>query len=541
MGKIKHVPKQGMLARVGRRVASAALKLGYDSFNPTSGRVDSSPRGWYPDDVLNYTQAPIATRKSWELYEARNVSRNLYLKSSIFSSFVHWCAVNVVGTNESRLEFKGCDIESRKRLEDAFSYIRNRWNEYQAGEISVCGSNLKDFTKKLLRDALIDGDVFVRPYKEDGVIKYQGFPGDSLVENMTGPIEGGNQRQLGVEINRVGKVVAYWFGWGGNFRPVNYGVTTSSQNAIRVPAEEVWHLRPRTDGVQDLRSFPWAVSVIDEISRLEQFDESFIRAAIRRSSVGIALQQDLESTFADDFGTGNVKTLGDVSPEQGIESDGKSDVRALQPFQEARANAGNIMTLSPGYKATTIGTGSPTAQEADIVKMMQQKICSGLGVTKMTLLGDYSAVSFSAGQMGMSGERSAIDLLQDFLTEQLYKKIYKKWLEQEYRDLILKFNIREEDRKVLFNPTIILKPYPILEINRIAPGLIPLFNMGIITLAELRNKLGFSTSDLDSVIEQSVNDRKRLGVYGMGMTSTDDSFAEEPDLDVPENLKGKNK
>ena len=520
MAEVKRItePRPGFLAFVGRATASRISKLGWRTSHETNiGQPDVTARGYYRDEVSPYTHAPLATRKVWELHRARYESRQLYLTAPPMNAFVHWAETNVIGDDKSRLDFLGMGVMDRKRLGEVLAYIRREWGYYQNEEIGGSGENVRDLGRKVLRDMLIDGDCFVIPFLEGGMRKYQAFPGDALSEQHSSVTRSGAQRQLGVEIDRRGKVLAYHFGWNAEFRPLHFIASTSELNSIRVPAEQVMHIRARVEGTQDIRSYPWCISVIDDLARTTSFYESFSRSAVRRAAVGIALEKNAEETFVGDTGTGDLSAAeiaagGEQITEEILDTSQRSDYRDLEPYQVARSEAGSNFVLDEGYKAVNISTGAPSPQEGMILKELERRICAGLRVSPMSLLGDYSAVSFSAGQLAMVQERNTVGMLQSSLTENLYGPIYRSWFLRMWPEVLSRFPgaVSRSDQRMLSQPKIRLRKYPVLEKHRQVAGLLALFEAGGMTLEELRDELGLATGDMEGMIEQALSDRERI-------------------------------
>ena len=102
---------------------------------------------------------------------------------------------------------------------------------------------------------------------------------------------------------------------------------------------------------------------------------------------------------ADLTGTGRA-SIGQQSRSV-VAADGAADQQGgrqlserVKRYQEYATEAGSLLELLPGYKPHSIDTGSPSAQEATLMRQLEQRVCSGLRTTPATLLGDYSQVNF---------------------------------------------------------------------------------------------------------------------------------------------------
>ena len=118
------------------------------------------------------------------------------------------------------------------------------------------------------------------------------------------------------------------------------------------------------------------------------------------------------------------QTLGGLAAQSagsaGLEDGTDRFAERVRPYQNFEVNAGSIMELLPGYKPHNISTGAPTAQEATAIGMLERRVCAALRTTPATLLGDYAALSFSAGQLGVIQERQSFRDRQMILSHQFY-------------------------------------------------------------------------------------------------------------------------
>ena len=140
-------------------------------------------------------------------------------------------------------------------------------------------------------------------------------------------------------------------------------------------------------------------------------------------------------------------------------------------------------------------------------------MCAALRTTPATLLGDYSSLSFSAGQLGHVQERQAVEDRQMVLTNQFYTPVYRDWLLGRWMMLVRDFpEIEIEDLDALLYPTVKLRRYQILDKSRLVYPILKAWDQGIMTYAEVRAELGFSGADLDEVMEEWKENRASLGL-----------------------------
>ena len=203
-----------------------------------------------------------------------------------------------------------------------------------------------------------------------------------------------------------------------------------------------------------------------------------------------------------------------ASPETAAGGQSEGSYREpLRPYQEFSARAGTVMELDPGFTVQTIGTGAPTAQEADIMAQLANFICASLRVSPATLLGNYKGISFSAGQLARQEERQGIEYLQMILTQQLYQPVFAAFLNARWVKMNAEFSeLTPDDLPALLYPSVMLRRYEILDKAKTVGPILEAWNAGMMTFPEVRAELGMSGADVQSLIEEWKANRKALGL-----------------------------
>ena len=316
----------------------------------------------------------------------------------------------------------------RDRLRDPALHIRDTWREYQDEEIGVRDETLAELVGQCLDWMLQDGDCFIIPERRGGEMRYRGYPGDALAETGHTPGTIGRddtpQRALGIEVDSDGRPRAYFFGQRARFLSLGYTSWSTHVDELAVPADLVWHIRDRRRHGGTLRGWPKITAAFEYLARLNEYDQAFVRAAIRRVGAAIALKRSATMTMGDYDRDGDEEP-GETLAETRIEGAGRRTDESVKPYQESEAYAGDILELDPGYDPVSIATGAPSQQDAQIVGYFESRICMALGLSVPTLTGSYSAVSYSGGQLGLIKERATADDLQYVARRQIIRRVYQ--------------------------------------------------------------------------------------------------------------------
>ena len=494
------------------------------------------------DRVMEATIAPPGARQTWQLHRVREESRDLQLRSPIWGGYVHFTRIQTLGYELSRLQFDRQTEEQAARLGEVNRHLRREWRRFQTiPGIGGAGQTVHQLAGQVLHHVDVDGDCFLTRRMRDSRTVWDLHPGDALAEHQNAQaIGGGEQILLGVVSDPYGRPVAFLFGEGGKPARLNWGFVSyaSTVEVKRVQASRVLHIRDRSGESTAVRGWPRCTTVIEDIARLDEWYGALVRSAALRAAIGLALEQDaLYGAPGDLSGRApgdRVRSAGDSAFS--TEDPGQFDGETVRPYQEFAAKAGSIMELDPGYKVSKIDTGSPTSQEAQAIGMLERRVCAALRTTPATLLGDYTSLSFSAGQLGHLQERQAIEDRQMILCGQFYGPVFRDFLMARWQRLMGEFSeLMPDDLEALLYPTVRLRRYQILDKGRLVKPMLDAWERGLMTYPELRAELGFSGADADEVIEEWKENRKALGLpetpaesNGANMPGEDKSEDDKP-------------
>jgi lambda family phage portal protein len=251
------------------------------------------------------------------------------------------------------------------------------WNAW-AGSTACDAHGQHDFygLQKLVMQTVVEsGEVLVRRRirrPEDNLpipLQLQVLEPDVLDTAKLGTLSNGGRIVHGVELDALGRRVAYWL------LPEHPGsaLGMGSLSSQRVPASSVLHIfRGRRPG--QLRGASWFAPVL---LRFKDFDE-FEDATLMKQKIAACL-----AVITSDV-DGTAPALGTADRTQSPELD------LLEP--------GAILNVPPGRDVNVVQP--PTVREySDYVATSLRGIAAGLGVTYEDLTGDYTDLPFSAARM----------------------------------------------------------------------------------------------------------------------------------------------
>ena len=172
--------------------------------------------------------------------------------------------------------------------------------------------------------------------------------------------------------------------------------------------------------------------------------------------------------------------------------------------------------------------------------MVERRVCAALRVTAATLLGDYAALSFSAGQLSHQQERQGIADEQQVLSEQFYPPVYRDFMRARWQRWSSDHTeLQASDMDLLRYPRFILRTYQVLDKGRLVAPILKAWEAGLLTYPELRAELGYAGRNPDEVIEEWKENRRSLGLPDSPTTSgggmlDDDPKPKDPDKEEKE-------
>lgn len=263
---------------------------------------------------------------------------------------------------------------------------RHSWRSLQAACVETCAR---------------DGEFFLRKLYGANGGKY-GFalqfidPQRCPVDYNEAGLKNGNFIRQGIEFNRYGRAVAYYF-QEEDTQSASLGYSYGGSGGyVRVVADEVIHGFVEEMAGQK-RGFPWLASALFRLRQMNGFEE----AAVVNARVGAAKMGFIE--FEEGFGP-------QPDEDESLEID---------------AESGAFVVLPEGAKLSKFDPQFPSGDFAPFIKQCLRAVAAGGGVSYHNLAQDLEGVNFSSIRQGVLDEREFFMERQEFVIEQLCDKVFE--------------------------------------------------------------------------------------------------------------------
>ena len=358
--------------------------------------------GW---DVQNVS-ADTAIYANLNKVKAR--CRDLARNNDYVRNAIRTIISNVVGPDGYRLQCKhrcgeGADKEFNRRIERAW---------VSAGKIknspTVCAKLSRiDSAQLWWQSLLVDGEVIEVDHPAFTGNKYryatQFVDSARLDWRLNKNLSNGHAIRMGVEVDALGKPVAYWFL---NNDPTEYiwGHANTSAEHTRVPAERVRHTFIQ-ESIGQTRGIPQIASPAVRAHMLQRFEEAVVVGArVAASKVGFY-------TTTDDY--------------QGEAPGDEDDEYQLSHTHEP----GTFDMLPRGVEVQSFDPSSPQIGCNEFSKSMLKGVASGIiGADYVSMANDLEGVNYSSIRAGQLEQRSIYKALQKFYMERCLEPQFERWL-----------------------------------------------------------------------------------------------------------------
>lgn len=347
------------------------------------------------------SSGPVTSvRASLSTLRAR--SRALVRNNSIAAAAVDEWVSNLIGSGITPRWNVG-DISLKESIQELW----NRWVE------EADADGIQDFygLQMLVARELVEaGEVFVRlryRRQRDGMtvpLQIQVLEPDLVDEAHSETLPNGNTIKSGIELNKVGKRVAYWMY---ETHPADFDFGGLSHEKKRVSAKLVAHVfRPLRAG--QLRGVPWFAPVLVALRELDQYEDAEL---VRKKTAAM-------------FG-GFIIEGGEPLPQLGISKGADSynrDIVALEP--------GSFPVLPPGADVKFSNPADVGSNYNVWIRNQLMRIAKGLGLTYEQLTGDLSEVNYSSIRAGLLEFRRQCRQIQHrIIAHQFCRFVARAWMD----------------------------------------------------------------------------------------------------------------
>jgi lambda family phage portal protein len=322
----------------------------------------------------------------------------------------------------------------------------------------------------------------VRGFKNDFGFALQVIEADQLDETLNKNLTNGHRIVMGVELNEWGAAVAYHIS---TSHPGDNITIFNNRHYKRVPAADVLHLY-MAERPGQARGVPWMHTAINRLNQVGAYEEAeLIAARISSSKMGFYTSPDGDQYVGDEDDAGNL--LMDMEP-------------------------GAMEQLPQGVGFQAFDPQHPTSAYQAFIKTALRGAASGLNVAYNTLANDLEGVNFSSIRSGVLEEREQWRTIQNWLSNQLCRPVYRAWLVQALTTQALALPQRKYEKftKVEFQPRGWAWVDPLKDQQASKLGI----EMGIMSRTEVAAAAG---RDFEDTLAQLQAENELLKQYGIAV------------------------
>ncbi len=385
-----------------RRMQARKLLRSYQGAEPSRVASSRTPKN-QPADMELLGPFGADRLRAWARDMVRNNAYAWGVVDTIVSSVVG-CGIKAQSTYETP---EGEDVEDVNDVRDKL------WAEW----CEVCDVNglytFEELQAAAQREIVEAGEVLVRIIRTPDtvyrgilrpvplaleVIEADRLAGDKDTYAARLSADNGNRIIRGVEVDDLGKPVAYWIYKDHPLQP--YAFTRTPE---RIPANEIMHLF-RRDRVGQTRGVTWFAPALSWIRDLGTYVDNELQASAVAScfTVAIKTHTPVGNLFDPDGGTGT-DTAGNRQ-------------RYVEP--------GMIMELQPGEDVVGLNPGRPNAGAEPWIQLILRGIAVGTGLSYEVVARDYSQTSYSSSRTSQLEDRRRFRCWQQYLIRHLCQPVW---------------------------------------------------------------------------------------------------------------------
>ena len=254
------------------------------------------------------------------------------------------------------------------------------------------------------------GEAFIRPVvvrRMDNVsLAIQVLEAEQLDVTKNRPTSSaGNEIVGGIERDRFGAAVAYWF------FDESHPYDGRQSPSVRIPAEQIIHLfvqlRPR-----QTRGLSFLAPVVSKLFNTQLYDDFQILRARMEACFGAAITKNSASE------TVKLNTLGSTTGAATTDSAGNERL-IWEP--------GMVWPLADGEDVKFFDPKSPGSLYESFMRFQLMQIAAGAGLDLPTVLRDFSGGTFSSQREGHLERDKATDAMQELFIDVALSPIRQLW------------------------------------------------------------------------------------------------------------------
>lgn len=333
------------------------------------------------------------------LSRLRNRASDLAINTTIGSALIKTISLYTIGDGlrvVPRIDARLLNI-SRENAKEYERQIKAEWDLYSESlDVDYYRrNNFKDLQQIAFESSLIDGDSFVLFKREKPIsagnpytLRLQVLEGNRIsnpdgspeVTGQTITVKNGNRIIDGVEIDAVGRLIAYWISSGVPYdltetqvvkwdRVEIYGKRTGQRNILQICRDE-------RSGMT--RGIPILSPVIETIKQISRYVEAELDSAITRSYYSLFFTQSND---------GHQMDLNNLQENEGIDPNG------------IELSSGTVVALPAGIDVKAINSSQQSTFPAFVIELTKE-VGAAIGVPYEVLMHSFNS-SYSASRAAL--------------------------------------------------------------------------------------------------------------------------------------------
>ena len=374
-------------------------------------------------EILNYSQHGASTRKNAfreyddNLYDADEDigdnkeilmarSRQLYMGNSIAIGAIRKMRTNVVGTGiklKSKINKKilGLTDDEVSQIQENIQTVWELWANSVECDLER-QSNFYQLQSLALITQLVDGECFVLQKKkkrsnEFFELKIKLIDSARCVTPNYANVDAKN----GVEINKKGEVVAYWF-INNKFTLIPERVQVTGKNGRK----NVLVLMEK-ERIGQRRGVPLLAPVIEMLSQITKSTNAELMNAVVSSMFSVFITSELNANPISDMFKDNTSKI----------------------ENNYSLGSGTIMELEPGQDVKFAEPTRPNTQFDNFLFAMCKQVGTALEIPVEVLLSNFNA-SYSASKASLEEVWKTYMMRREWLIANFCQPIFEEWLDE---------------------------------------------------------------------------------------------------------------
>ena len=374
-------------------------------------------------EILNYSQHGASTRKNAfreyddNLYDADEDighnkeilmarSRQLYMGNSIAIGAIRKMRTNVVGTGiklkpKINKKILGLTDEEASQIQENIQTVWELWANSVECDLER-QSNFYQLQSLALITQLVDGECFVllpleKRNNEFFELKIKLIDSARCITPSIANVDAKN----GVEINKKGEVVAYWF--------IKNKLTLIPERVQVVGnngRKNILVLMEK-ERIGQRRGVPLLAPVIEMLSQITKFTNAELMNAVVSSMFSVFITSEL-----------NANPISDMF---------KSEASKVE--NNYRLGSGTIMELEPGQDVKFAEPTRPNTQFDNFLFAMCKQVGTALEIPVEVLLSNFNA-SYSASKASLEEVWKTYMMRREWLIANFCQPIFEEWLDE---------------------------------------------------------------------------------------------------------------